>query len=85
MGRLHPRRRTAAAGSPPHPLSRAHILLAALGRTAPVLSLSQTECAALAPLVTEWFERGASEEYYGHSQPACRRPSTTPPPWSGTA
>lgn len=42
--------------------SRAHILLAALGRTAPVLSLSQTDCAALAPLVTEWFERGASED-----------------------
>ncbi|MFE0471981.1 hypothetical protein ACFW2V_10205 [Streptomyces sp. NPDC058947] len=29
--------------------SRAQILLAALGRTAPVLSLSQTDCAALAP------------------------------------
>ncbi|MFD8224593.1 hypothetical protein ACFV16_10535 [Streptomyces massasporeus] len=42
--------------------SRAHILLAALGRTAPVLSLSQTDCADLAPLVTEWFARGASEE-----------------------
>ncbi|MFF5312707.1 hypothetical protein [Streptomyces massasporeus] len=42
--------------------SRAHILLAALGRTAPVLSLSQADCADLAPLVTEWFARGASEE-----------------------
>ncbi|MEU1318012.1 hypothetical protein [Streptomyces tibetensis] len=42
--------------------SRAHILLAALGRTAPVLSLSQTDCATLAPLVTDWFERGASED-----------------------
>ncbi len=42
--------------------SRAHILLAALGRTASVLSLSQADCATLAPLVTEWFERGASEE-----------------------
>ncbi|MEU6918293.1 hypothetical protein [Streptomyces olindensis] len=42
--------------------SRAHILLAALGRTAPVLSLSQGDCAALAPLVTQWFERGASED-----------------------
>ncbi|MFF8229205.1 hypothetical protein [Streptomyces caelestis] len=41
--------------------SRAHILLAALGRTAPVLSLSQADCATLAPLVTQWFERGASE------------------------
>ncbi|MFJ4360609.1 hypothetical protein ACIP25_30515 [Streptomyces massasporeus] len=42
--------------------SRAHILLAALGRTAPVLSLSQADCATLAPLVTEWFERGAAED-----------------------
>ncbi|GAA2612202.1 hypothetical protein GCM10010304_75700 [Streptomyces roseoviolaceus] len=42
--------------------SRAHILLAALGRTAPVLSLSQADCATLAPLVTEWFDRGASED-----------------------
>ncbi|MEV5435022.1 hypothetical protein AB0K80_03145 [Streptomyces sp. NPDC052682] len=42
--------------------SRAHVLLAALGRTEPVLSLSQTDCAALAPLVTEWFARGASED-----------------------
>lgn len=42
--------------------SRAHILLAALGRTAPVLSLSQADCATLAPLVTEWFARGASED-----------------------
>ncbi|MFF8426306.1 hypothetical protein ACF07Y_14280 [Streptomyces sp. NPDC016566] len=42
--------------------SRAHILLAALGRTAPVLSLSAADCAALAPLVEEWFARGATEE-----------------------
>ncbi|WP_234324040.1 hypothetical protein [Streptomyces sp. NRRL S-481] len=42
--------------------SRAHILLAALGRTAPVLSLSQADCVTLAPLVTDWFERGASED-----------------------
>ena len=42
--------------------SRARILLASLGRTAPVLSLFQADCATLAPLVTEWFERGASEE-----------------------
>ncbi|WP_372486588.1 hypothetical protein [Streptomyces indiaensis] len=41
--------------------SRAHILLAALGRTAPVLSLSEADCATLAPLVADWFERGASE------------------------
>lgn len=43
--------------------SRAHILLAALGRTAPALSLSQADCAALAPLLTEWFARGATDEY----------------------
>ncbi|MFF6806308.1 hypothetical protein [Streptomyces sp. NPDC012616] len=42
--------------------SRAHILLAALGRTAPALSLSAAECAQLAPLVEEWFSRGATEE-----------------------
>ncbi|MDK1348913.1 hypothetical protein QNO09_37815 [Streptomyces sp. 378] len=42
--------------------SRAHILLAALGRTAPVLSLSEADCATLAPLVTDWFERGATED-----------------------
>ncbi|MFG3010225.1 hypothetical protein ACGFZB_07160 [Streptomyces cinerochromogenes] len=42
--------------------SRAHILLAALGRTAPVLSLSAADCAALAPLLTEWFARGATDD-----------------------
>ncbi|MEU3887795.1 hypothetical protein [Streptomyces sp. NPDC029041] len=42
--------------------SRAHVLLAALGRTAPVLTLSEADCATLAPLVTGWFERGASED-----------------------
>jgi hypothetical protein len=47
--------------------SRAFILLAALGRTTPVLSLSQADCAALAPLVGEWFERGANEESVRHA------------------
>ncbi|MGW0879795.1 hypothetical protein [Streptomyces sp. NPDC002671] len=42
--------------------SRAHVLLAALGRTAPALSLSDADCAALAPLVMEWFARGADGE-----------------------
>ncbi|EST27914.1 hypothetical protein [Streptomyces roseochromogenus] len=42
--------------------SRAHILLAALGRTAPLLSLSAADCAALAPLVEGWFARGATDE-----------------------
>ncbi|POX50522.1 hypothetical protein C3488_14275 [Streptomyces sp. Ru72] len=42
--------------------SRAHTLLAALGRTAPALSLSQADCAALAPLVSQWFARGATDE-----------------------
>ncbi|WP_416976351.1 hypothetical protein [Streptomyces sp. T028] len=48
---------------PPRPTrSRAHILLAALGRSTPSLSLSAAECARLAPLVEEWFARGATEE-----------------------
>ncbi|MGW0842074.1 hypothetical protein ACWD26_18240 [Streptomyces sp. NPDC002787] len=42
--------------------SRAHILLAALGRATPALSLSQADCAALAPLLLPWFERGATDE-----------------------
>ncbi|MEU4873990.1 hypothetical protein [Streptomyces sp. NPDC021608] len=42
--------------------SRAHVLLAALGRTAPALSLSAADCTRLAPLVEEWFARGATEE-----------------------
>ncbi|MGW8727920.1 hypothetical protein ACWGNF_18050 [Streptomyces sp. NPDC055808] len=41
---------------------RALILLAALGRTAPTLSLSARDCAELAPLASAWFERGATEE-----------------------
>ncbi|MFJ9022357.1 hypothetical protein ACIRPU_20670 [Streptomyces sp. NPDC102259] len=63
-----------APGEPPDPdpgpapegtrptRSRAHVLLAALGRTAPALSLSAADCARLAPLVEEWFARGATEE-----------------------
>lgn len=47
---------------PPRPSrSRAHILLAALGRETPSLSLSAADCATLAPLVTEWYARGASD------------------------
>ncbi|WP_442819228.1 hypothetical protein [Streptomyces sp. NBC_01236] len=42
--------------------SRAYILLAALGRTTPALSLSHADCAELAPLVADWFARGASDE-----------------------
>ncbi|MGW7270465.1 hypothetical protein ACWGH5_08105 [Streptomyces sp. NPDC054864] len=41
--------------------SRAFILLAALGRTAPALSLSYADCVALEPQLTEWFTRGATE------------------------
>ncbi|MDX5570994.1 hypothetical protein PYK79_57510, partial [Streptomyces sp. ID05-04B] len=48
--------------APPTTRSRAHILLAALGRTAPVLSLSAADCAQLTPLAEEWFARGATEE-----------------------
>ncbi|MET7735665.1 hypothetical protein ABZT02_30490 [Streptomyces sp. NPDC005402] len=47
--------------------SRAHILLAALGRTTPSLSLSAAECASLAPLVAEWFARGANEDVVRHA------------------
>ncbi|WP_237537754.1 hypothetical protein [Streptomyces sp. SID2999] len=43
--------------------TRAHILLAALGRKAPALSLSASDCAALAPLLTDWFTRGATDEH----------------------
>ena len=43
--------------------SRAYILLAALGRTTPALSLSEAACAELAPLLTEWFARGATDEH----------------------
>ncbi|MFF2409180.1 hypothetical protein [Streptomyces sp. NPDC058092] len=41
--------------------SRAFVLLAALGRTAPTLTLSAADCAALESQVTTWFERGATE------------------------
>lgn len=41
--------------------SRAFILLAALGRETPALSLSYADCVALEPQVTEWFTRGATE------------------------
>ncbi|MFH0519261.1 hypothetical protein ACHBTE_19075 [Streptomyces sp. M41] len=47
--------------SPRPTRSRAHILLAALGREAPALSLSEADCAALAPLVTDWYARGATD------------------------
>ncbi|WP_343286246.1 hypothetical protein [Streptomyces sp. AM 4-1-1] len=46
--------------------SRAFVLLAALGRTAPALSVSAAECAALEPLVTTWFERGFDERRLTH-------------------
>ncbi|WEO96729.1 hypothetical protein A6P39_023395 [Streptomyces sp. FXJ1.172] len=57
----------AARASPAPTRSRAHILLAALGRTAPVLSLSAADCAELAPLVAEWFARGATDEAVLHA------------------
>ncbi|MET9366009.1 hypothetical protein ABZX93_34625 [Streptomyces sp. NPDC006632] len=56
---------------PPEPEPRAHpqqathskafMLLAALGRTAPALSLSARDCSDLEPLAAAWFERGATE------------------------
>lgn len=47
--------------------SRAFILLAALGRTAPPLTLSAADCAMLEPQVTEWFARGATEAELLHA------------------
>ncbi|WP_442813444.1 hypothetical protein [Streptomyces sp. NBC_01754] len=41
--------------------SRAFVLLAALGRTAPSLSLSAADCVNLEARVAEWFARGATE------------------------
>lgn len=47
--------------------SRAFILLVALTRSTPTLSLSEADCTSLAPLVAEWFERGANEESVRHA------------------
>ncbi|MFB4422847.1 hypothetical protein C5F59_017325 [Streptomyces sp. QL37] len=47
--------------------TRAFVLLAALGRTAPALSLSAAECASLEPQVSAWFERGATEAELLHA------------------
>ncbi|MFE4214761.1 hypothetical protein [Streptomyces sp. NPDC056844] len=47
--------------------SRAFVLLAALGRTAPALTLSAAECASLEPQVSEWFARGATEAELLHA------------------
>ncbi|MFD4034998.1 hypothetical protein ACFWVP_31950 [Streptomyces sp. NPDC058637] len=47
--------------------SRAFVLLAALGRTAPALSLSAADCVSLEPQVSEWFERGATEAQTLHA------------------
>lgn len=47
--------------------SRAFILLAALGRTAPVMSLSAADCVALEPLADSWLTRGATEQDVLHA------------------
>jgi hypothetical protein len=59
---------TSTAATQPKPLSsrpqtrsRAMILLAALSRTEPMLSMSRSQCAELAPLVEDWLERGSPE------------------------
>ncbi|WP_406459178.1 hypothetical protein OG782_20860 [Streptomyces sp. NBC_00876] len=56
---------------PPEPQrstrSRAFILLAALGRTTPALTLSQASCVELEPQVGEWLERGATEAEILHA------------------
>ncbi|WNI30181.1 hypothetical protein [Streptomyces sp. ITFR-6] len=48
-------------------LSRSFILLAALGRHTPTLTLSHTDCVTLEPQITEWFERGATEPEVLHA------------------
>ncbi|MFF2957849.1 hypothetical protein ACFVT1_02760 [Streptomyces sp. NPDC057963] len=47
--------------------SRAFVLLAALGRAAPALTLSAADCAALEPRVADWFSRGATEAEVLHA------------------
>ncbi|THA30067.1 hypothetical protein E6R18_21670 [Streptomyces sp. A1277] len=47
--------------------SRAFILLAALGRAAPALTLSQRDCVTLEPQMTEWLTRGATEAEVMHA------------------
>lgn len=47
--------------------SRSFTLLAALGRTAPALSLSEAHCVALEPQVSRWLERGATEAEVLHA------------------
>ncbi|MFE3599334.1 hypothetical protein [Streptomyces sp. NPDC059142] len=42
--------------------SRGYAVLASVGRRCPALSLSAADCAALEPLVAEWFVRDAGEE-----------------------
>ncbi|MFG3286581.1 hypothetical protein [Streptomyces sp. NPDC048111] len=54
--------RPARVTAQPGTRSRALVLLAALGRTAPALSLSARECAELEPLAAAWFDRGAAEQ-----------------------
>lgn len=47
--------------------SRAFTLLAALGRTAPSLTLSAADCTLLEPQVDAWFKRGATEPELLHA------------------
>ncbi|MFF8416509.1 hypothetical protein [Streptomyces sp. NPDC015680] len=47
--------------------SRAFMLLAALGRTAPSLTLSAADCTSLEPQVSAWFEHGATEPELLHA------------------
>lgn len=60
--------------------SRAFILLAALGRTAPALTLSAADCVRLEPQVGEWIARGATEAELLHALTSgLPSPSTAPP------
>ena len=66
--------------------SRAFVLLAALGRTAPALSLSAADCAGLEPYVTSGStEAPPKPSCCTPSPPGCRCPSTTRRRWSAAA
>ncbi|MEN8649360.1 hypothetical protein ABCR94_01575 [Streptomyces sp. 21So2-11] len=53
--------------SPRPTRSRAYILLAALGRTTPAMSLSAADCVELEPLVDDWFSLGATAQEVLHA------------------
>ncbi|MBN3928830.1 hypothetical protein IQ279_04085 [Streptomyces verrucosisporus] len=65
-GKAAPKEGTAPAGTAPEPdgaqeRSRAYGTLARLGEADPRMGLSAADCEELAPLVAQWFARGAGE------------------------